>query len=223
VSRTPLLPVLLAGFSAFLGFYATQPLLPLFSRVFHADAFAVSLTVTAPSVAVAIAAPFVGRFSDVWGRRRVIVVTAFLLAVTAALCSTARDLRQLTMWRFVQGLVTPGIFAVALAYIHEEFRAAEVGRITAAYVSGTVVGGFVGRAVAGVTAFYRSWRASFAALAALNLVCAVLVWLWLPNDRVNGGAGRSATHIESLRAHVMNRELLVTYAVGFCVLFTQVA
>src|SRR2546423_793129 len=54
--RLPTLPIVLAGFAAFLDLYATQPLLPLLARTFHASSFAVSLTITAPTVAVALAA-----------------------------------------------------------------------------------------------------------------------------------------------------------------------
>jgi len=53
----PVWPVVLAGFTAFLAVYATQPLLPLLMRVFNATPLAVSLTVTATTIAVAMTAP----------------------------------------------------------------------------------------------------------------------------------------------------------------------
>ena len=138
-------PVMLAGFAAFLDLYSTQPLLPLLARTFHASSFAVSLTITAPTLAVAIAAPWTGRLSDSFGLRKVIVGSAAALAVATLLAATARDLRELIAWRFAQGLATPGLFASAIAYIHEEWPPSHVGRATAAYVSGTVIGGVIGR------------------------------------------------------------------------------
>src|SRR3954464_7056210 len=109
--RLPTFPVVLAGFAAFLDLYATQPLLPLLARTFDASAFQVGLTVTAPTVAVAIAAPIVGRLADRFGLRRMILTTAVALTATTALAATAATLPQLIVWRFLQGLVTPGIFA----------------------------------------------------------------------------------------------------------------
>lgn len=218
-----LVPIVLAGFAAFLGLYATQPLLPLFRTIFHASNFAVSLSVTAPTVAVALAAPVVGRVADMWGRRRMIVAAAFLLSATVAMTATADRLVTLTMWRFLQGLATPGVFAVALVYIHEEWDAGSVGRATAAYVSGTVFGGFVGRALVGVIARGSTWQAGFAVLAAMIFACAAAIRAWLPEERGRRPpAGRAVTS-GSFRSHLKNRELLVTCAVGFCVLFTQVA
>ena len=86
-------PIVLAGFTAFLDLYATQPLLPLLTRVFGATHVAVSLTVTASTVAVALAAPFVGRLADIVGRKRVIVGSAFVLAVRDGAGGDVRDAR----------------------------------------------------------------------------------------------------------------------------------
>ena len=69
----PTLPVVLAGFAAFLDLYAPQPLLPLLARTFGASTFEAGLTVTASTMAVAVFAPFIGRLADRLGLRRVIV------------------------------------------------------------------------------------------------------------------------------------------------------
>src|SRR6202521_4663859 len=102
-------PIVLVGFTAFLDLYATQPLLPLLMRVFGATHVAVSLTVTASTMAVAFGAPVVGRLADLVGRKRVIVGSALALAVATALAATSTNLAQLIGWRFVQGRVTPGV------------------------------------------------------------------------------------------------------------------
>src|SRR5690349_22442 len=128
VPKLPTQPVVLAGASAFLNLYATQPLLPLLARTFHASAFQVGLTVTAPTVAVAICAPIVGRLADTVGLRRVIVGSAFLLAAATALAATSASLAQLIFWRFIQGTGTPGLFASSVAYIHESWPAERAGR-----------------------------------------------------------------------------------------------
>lgn len=216
-------PIVLAGFTAFLDLYATQPLLPLLTRVFDATHVAVSLTVTASTIAVALGAPVVGRLADLIGRKRVIVGSAFALAVATALAATSRSLNELIAWRFAQGLFTPGVFAIAIAYIHEEWPAEYASRATSAYVSGTVIGGFCGRAVTGLVAASAGWPVAFLTLAGLNLGAAAAVAIWLPRERQvhvhPGGEG----HARSLLALLGNRRLVATNAVGFCVLFTQVA
>ena len=81
-----------------------------------------------------------------------IVGSAFILAAATLLCATSSGLNQFIFWRFVQGLVTPGIFAITIAYIHDEYPVWYTGRASAAYVSGTVVGGFCGRVLVGLLA-----------------------------------------------------------------------
>ncbi|HEV2983707.1 MAG TPA: MFS transporter [Vicinamibacterales bacterium] len=221
--RLPTVPVMLAGFAAFVDLYATQPLLPLLARTFHASSFDVSLTITAPTVAVALAAPGIGRLADTLGLRRVIVGSAFAIAAATALAATSASLSQLIFWRFVQGLVTPGVFAGTVAYIHELWPATHSGRGTAAYMTGTIAGGFTGRAVAGLVAADASWTASFVALAAINLAVAAALAIWLPPDSRAARRAASERRSSSLGAHLRNPQLIATYAIGFCVLFTQVA
>jgi MFS transporter, YNFM family, putative membrane transport protein len=215
-------PVVLAGFAAFLDLYAPQPLLPTLAHVFGASSFAVSFTITAATTGVAVSAPLVGRLADRIGLRRVIVISAFALALSTALVATSRTLGQLVAWRLLQGAVTPGVFAIAIAYILEEWPPARVGSAMGAYVSGTVVGGFVGRATAGYFAGHYGWQSGFAVLAAANLIAAVLLMLTLQPEtaRAHRAAG---SNVGSLVAIVRSRPLLATYAVGFCVLCAQLA
>jgi MFS transporter, YNFM family, putative membrane transport protein len=218
----PAWPVVLAGFTAFVNLYATQPLLPMLVRVFRATPLGVSWTVTAGTLAVAGAAPLIGRLADRVGQRRVIVSSAALLALATGLAATSQTLGQLVAWRFVQGLLTPGISAVTIAYVHERWPASHSGRATGAYVSGTVIGGFCGRATAGIVASAFSWQAAFLTLSGMLALTAAALWRWLPAEDP-GSDHEPAAPAGALLRLLANRQLLVTDAVGFCVLFTQVA
>ena len=221
-SRPRILPIVLAGFTAFLDLYATQPLLPMLMDVFGASHFDVSLTVTVATVAVALAAPIVGRVGDLIGRKRVIVLSAFILAGATAAAATAHSLGQFLFWRFVQGLATPGVFATTIAYIHDEWPPAYVGRTTAAYISGTVTGGFSGRALVGIVASQWTWQTAFLCLSLFNLAAALVLAFGLPSEKPRQEPAATG-HRRSLARLLRNRQLIATDAVGLCVLFTQVA
>ncbi|MFN7917018.1 MAG: MFS transporter [Vicinamibacterales bacterium] len=217
----------MAGFTAFLGLYATQPLLPLLMRVFDASHFDVSLTITAATLAVAFSAPVAGRVADRVGRKRVIVYAAFILAAATGLAATASGLWQFIFWRFVQGLVTPGVFAITIAYIHEEYPHWYAGRASAAYVSGTVVGGFCGRALVGLLASAWGWKPAFVVLALANVAAAAAIAKWLPRERAaqasSAASGLPVSYVRSVSHLLGNGQLVATNIVGFCVLFSQVA
>jgi len=216
-------PVVLAGFCAFLNLYATQPVLPLLEKVFRASHNQVVLTVTAATAAVALAAPFVGQIADRLGRKRVIVASAALMGIATLMSATSSGLHVLIFWRFVQGLATPGIFAVTIAYINDEWPAGRAASAVAAYVSGTVLGGFSGRVLSGFIAEYLGWRWIFLVLGCVALaISAVLQW-GLPRERGFASRAPGRGFLRSACGHLTNRRLAATYLGAFCVLFTQVA
>jgi len=222
-SRTATLTALfVVGMSGFANLYATQPLLPRFRESFRASELLVSLTVSAAVLAVALTAPLIGSFSDRIGRKRVIVAALLGLALATALSGTAANLGQLIMWRFLQGCFVPGIIAVTMAYITEESQPRSVGATMATYVTGTVIGGFGGRFIAGLSAARWGWHVAFAILGAVTLAGALVTWRLLPRSTKFVRQRNVAAAFRSMRVHLRNPELLATYAVGFEVLFCLV-
>jgi predicted MFS family arabinose efflux permease len=220
--------IMLAGVAAFLNLYATQPLLPMFAHVFAASKAAVGMTVSAATIGVALSAPFCGLIAERAGRKRVIVMSTLLLAIPTLLASTATSLTILIFWRFLQGLVMPGIFGVAIAYIAEEWPPGNVARTMSLYVSATVLGGFLGRVIIGYAATHRivpsiapNWRTGFIVIGACDLLFGLAIARWLPRDRKLVVA--TAQPGGGVLRHLRNPKLLATYAVGFNVLFSLVA
>ncbi len=214
--------VMLAGLCTFLNVYPTQPLLPYLRRIFHASELQVSLTVSATIFAVALAAPFVGVVAERKGRKKVIVPSLLLLSIPTAMVATATSLPVMIFWRFVQGIFVPGVIAVMLAYITEEWEGRGVGRAMAAYVSGTVLGGFLGRFLAGVITTHWSWRAAFVVLAALNFAGALGVRAWMPLASRFVKAEHLSHALADARRHLRNPRMLANFGTGAAVLFCLV-
>ncbi len=209
---------MLAGMCTFLNVYSTQPLLPLLRETFHASELGVSLTVSATIFATALTAPFIGMIAERRGRKKVIVPSLFLLTVPTALAATSTSLGALIFWRFAQGIFVPGVVAVMLAYINEEWAGRGVGRAMSAYVAGTVLGGFLGRFISGMVATHWHWRATFLVLAALNLIGAVVVRAWLPLAKNFVRAEHLQQVLDHAKGHLRNRRLLANFGMGASVL-----
>lgn len=216
IEKRRLAAVVLAGFCAFLDLYSAQPLLPMLRDLFQVSTSKVTLLMSISTGAVALAAPLVGLLADRYGRRRLIVPSALLLAVPTMLASTARSFEQLLFWRFWQGVFTPGVFAATVAYISEEWTVG-MGAAMSAYVAGTAVGGFAGRSVAALITEHFSWQTAYLVLGILNVLGGLAIWAWLPADTPKH---RPKAKGSSFIQHLRNRRLVATYTVGFCVLFT---
>lgn len=215
--------IFIAGFSTFINLNATQPLLPYFRHLFGSTELMVSLTVSAPALAIALAAPLLGVAADSVGRKQVIVAAIFCLSFATLLASCASSLWGLILYRFLQGLFIPGMIAVVMAYISEESPMGSVAQTMAVYVTGTVTGGFAGRLLAGLGTAQWGWRPCFVFLGGLTLLGALTTQLVLPHERVFAGGKKVSLTFEPLWAHLKNPQLLATYAAGFNVLFYMVA
>jgi MFS family permease len=224
--RTAVAAVALAGVGAFLNLYATQPILPLLASDFSASKAAVGMTVSAATIGVALSAPFWGMAAERSGRRRIIVAAMFLLSLPTLLAATAGSLRLLVLWRFLQGCVMPGVFGVTIAYIAEEWPGGRVAAVMSIYVSGTVLGGFLGRAVTGWAAAHAhvpgtspGWPLGFVVLGLCDLAVGILLALYLPGDRRRVRPRGASPMTSGMLSHLRNRQMLATCAVGFTVLF----
>ena len=216
--------MVVAGFCSFLQMYSTQPLLPMLTGIFHASKIAVSMTVTLAGLGVAIAAPIAGILADKIGRKRIIVWSAVLLGITSLAAATSPGLGMLLFWRFCQGLCTPGVFSVTVAYINDEWASAGAGAVLSSYVSGTVLGGFSCRFIAGLVAAHFGWRWVFIVLGVLTLAGAgAIARLLEPERHAHHESQWEGSWYSAVKSHLGNRRLLGTYLVGFCVLFSLVA
>jgi YNFM family putative membrane transporter len=212
-----------AGFCAFLNLYSPQALLPALAREFGVGAAEISTIMTASALAIALTAPFTGAIADVLGRKRVITTAMFAVVLPMAGAAFAHDVQALIAWRFLQGLLLPPIFAVAVAYIGDEWPAGEVAGVAGIYIAGSSIGGFCGRFIPGALGDLIGWRGAFLALAGLSLLGAVTLALLLPREkRFVRSQGLGASARQMLR-HLRNPQLLATYAIGFGVLFNFIA
>jgi MFS family permease len=146
---------------------------------------------------------------------------AFLLSFSTILTATAWTLGQIVIWRFLQGIFTPGVFSVTVAYINEEWESNRIGRAMAVFQTGGVVGGCLGRILAGVIAAHYHWRWTFIVVGCINLIWAVALAKSLPPERRFVPTVQSASSLRLMFAHLRNRPLLATYLVGSCILFSM--
>jgi DHA1 family tetracycline resistance protein-like MFS transporter len=171
-------PVTLIVFVDVLGFAVVIPLLPFYAQRFGASPLEIGALFGSYAVCSLVAAPLLGRWSDRYGRKRVLLLSQAGSLLGFVIMALAPSLVWLFLGRVLDGL-TAGNVATARAYIADvtppKDRAGAFGVIAAAFGFGFLVG----PAGAGLLAAYGYqlplWIA--AGLSATSLMC---TWLLLP-------------------------------------------
>lgn len=217
----PRIALFLAGCAAFINLYATQGLLSELAAAFAISARQASWTITVTTLGVAVTAPFVDRLTARFEQHRVIAVAAIMLAIPALMAGCAGAFNELLIWRVAQGILIPVVFATSVAYIGVRWSGGTVTEITSLYIAGTVLGGFCGRFLTGMVTEFVDWRLALMSLAGLNLLIGLAIFVLLPRNQRTPAS--KTFDRRAMRVELFSRPLLATYAVGFCVLFAQIA
>ena len=175
-----LFSVFLIVFIDLLGFSLILPLLPYYADTFGSNEFVTGLLVASYAAMQLVGAPILGRLSDRYGRRPILLVSIFGTFVGFLLLGFANSLWMLFASRILDGF-TGGNLSVAQAYIadvtDEKNRSKGLGMVGAAFglgfIIGPVTGGFLSQWGYALPAFVA------AALAFINLA---LVAVWLPES-----------------------------------------
>jgi YNFM family putative membrane transporter len=198
--------------------YITQPILPLLSREFGVGAATAGLTISVVVLMIALVSSAYGSLSDAVGRKPVMVTSCLLLAVPTLLCAAASSFRILLVFRALQGLLMPGVTAVAVAYIGDYYSEADLGPKVGGWIAASVAGGLIGRVLSGLLAAATNWRAPFVFFGLFTLVGAATIGRGLPASQGPPGL-RLGIAYRGMFGHFRNRRLIGAFLIGGGVFF----
>jgi DHA1 family tetracycline resistance protein-like MFS transporter len=189
MKNSRLLTIFIIVFVDLLGFSLILPLLPYYAEEYGASPFVVGLLVASYAAASLVGSPLLGRLSDRFGRRPVLLISVFgtlvgflflglaapigegLARLFAPSAANAFVIGVLFFARVLDGL-TAGNLTVAQAYISdvtdEKNRARGLGMIGAAFGLGFIIGPAVGGLLSKTSYSLPAYVA--AGIATLNLV-----------------------------------------------------
>lgn len=172
-----LLTIFLIVLIDLLGFGIILPLLPYIAEKYQANPFQIGMLVATYSFFQLIASPILGRLSDRYGRKKILMISQFGSAIGYLIMGLAGSLPLLFVSRIVDG-ITGGNISIAQAYIADvtdkKNRAKGMGMIGAAFGIGFIFGPALGGLLAKIS---YSTPAYFAAVVALLSVVATYFFL----------------------------------------------
>jgi DHA1 family tetracycline resistance protein-like MFS transporter len=175
-----LFSIILVVFIDLLGFSLILPLLPYYAETFQASGFVTGLLVAAYAAAQLIGAPVLGRLSDRFGRRPLLLASIFGTFLGFLLLGFANTLWMLFAARIIDGF-TGGNLSIAQAYISDvtdaKDRSKGLGLIGAAFGLGFIIGPVTG-------GFLSQWGYAVPAFVAagMSFINLCLIYFWLPES-----------------------------------------
>lgn len=173
------------------GFGMVFPLMPFYVQKLGGNSETYGLLLSSFSVMQLLATPMMGRLSDRFGRRPVILISLLGNAVSMVLFALADQLWMIFVSRLIAG-VTAGNMGACQAVIADittkEERASAMGKMGAGVGMGMVMGPLFGSALAGFGIWAPAMMAAVAALTDL-----VLAYFLMPETRPNINSGPSET------------------------------
>jgi DHA1 family tetracycline resistance protein-like MFS transporter len=177
---SPLLPIFLIVAVDILGYTIILPLLPFYAEGMGASPSTVGLLVSVYAVCQLIAGPVLGRLSDQFGRKPLLIVSQIGTLIGFIVLAFANALPIVFLSRIIDG-ITAGNLSLAQAYISDvtapEKRAKSFGVIGIAFGMGFLLG----PAVSGFLSQY-GYRYPIFAAAALSFTSIMATTFLLPGN-----------------------------------------
>jgi len=179
-ARSSLLVLFLTVFIDMVGFGIIIPVLPLYAERFHASPVAIGWLTGIYSGMQIIFTPILGRLSDRFGRRPILMLSLVGTAVGFVLRGLANSVFLLFLARIIAG-ITGGNISIPQAYIADvttpETRSKWMGMIGAAFGLGFTFGPMIGGIMSRL-----SYSAPFFFAAALSAANVLLLYFILPES-----------------------------------------
>jgi MFS family permease len=166
---------------------AVIPLVPELPRLLDASAENTPWAVTATLLAASVATPIAGRLGDMYGKRRMLLISMSLLVLGCLICAFSDSLAPLIVGRVLQGLAS-GVIPLGISIMRDELPEEKLASSTALMSASLGVGGAIGLPAAAFIADRWDWHALFWISAALGAVATALILAVVPESaRKTGG------------------------------------
>ncbi|MBO4258748.1 MFS transporter [Streptomyces griseorubiginosus] len=162
------------------------PIVPELPKLLDAPASDTAWAVTATLLAAAVATPVVGRLGDMFGKRRMLLVSVVLLVTGSILCALSDSLVPMIVGRAVQGLAS-AVVPLGISIMRDELPTERLAGATALMSASLGVGGALGLPTAALIADHFDWHVLFWSSAGMGAVALVLVLLFVPESKVRSG------------------------------------
>ncbi|MDF3143723.1 MULTISPECIES: MFS transporter [unclassified Streptomyces] len=162
------------------------PLIPELPALLDASAADTAWAITSTLLAGAVATPVMGRLGDMYGKRRMLLISLALLVAGSVVCGLSNSLTPMIIGRVLQGL-SAGAVSLGISIMRDELPAERLPGATALMSASLGIGGALGLPAAALIADHFDWHLLFWTSAVLGVLSVVLVVTMVPESEVRTG------------------------------------
>jgi EmrB/QacA subfamily drug resistance transporter len=184
--------------------------LPAFEKELHAGINWSGWTISIYALGQVIAMPMAGKISDMYGRKRVFLISAAIFTLSSLCCGFASNIGLLLLARFIQALGGGAFMPSATGIVSDHFgeqRDRAVGMFTSIFP----IGGIVGPVVGGLFVTYWSWRGIFLVNVPIGLLLILLTARFIPASATRPSSRIDTTGILLLAGLIATGMFGITY------------
>ncbi|MFI1220960.1 MULTISPECIES: MFS transporter [unclassified Streptomyces] len=134
---------------------------------------------TATLLAGAVSTPIMGRLGDLYGKRRMLLVSLAVMVIGSLVCASTDDLVVMIAGRALQGFAM-GAIPLGIGIMRDELPREKLGSAMALMSSSIGVGGGLALPAAALVAQHADWHALFLGSAGLGLLAMGLAFALVP-------------------------------------------
>ncbi|MBI9074174.1 MAG: MFS transporter [Desulfatibacillum sp.] len=158
------------------------PLIPVYAVEMGAGGLLLGLIIASFNMSKTVCGPFMGRISDRWGRKKLIVIGLLAYASMSVLYTMAHKAELLIFVRIFHGMASVMVVPIAMAMAADMAPRHELGLYMGTLNMAVMLGLGIGPALGGTIRDHLGMNAAFYTMGALALLTCILVIIFIPPD-----------------------------------------
>jgi MFS family permease len=154
------------------------PAIPDLIKDFHVSYSMSSWILTAYLIAGAVMTPIAGKLSDIYGRKKILLIIMVIYAIGVSMAGFASDIYFMIFARAIQG-IGMSMFPIAFGMIRDQFPREKIsigqGVITSMFASGAVIGLTVGA----IIVQDYGWQNTFFTIIPIAIALLLIIWRFI--------------------------------------------
>ena len=167
-------------------------------------------TISIYALGQVIAMPMAGKISDMYGRKKVFIISAAIFTIASLCCGFASNMAMLLVPRFIQAL-GGGAFMPSATGIGSDHFGEQRDRAVGMFTSIFPIGGMVGPVVGGLFVSYWSWRGIFLVNVPIGIILIAATAKFIPASARRPSSRIDVTGILLLAAMLVPAMFGITY------------